>query len=140
MTVSPEPMSPKEIKAFRATYRMSQGELALVLGVGPRTIQEWEGGRNHPPGYLRLALDAYGRATRGYIDYQGAIVTLANLMAYIVTGGAIERREAGEILMEAGLLARPEIEEDFAPYSPTLPGSVILKLATMHYEAVPVDA
>lgn len=39
-----------------ATVRMSQQEFAELLGVSPRTLQDWEQGRREPTGAARTLL------------------------------------------------------------------------------------
>lgn len=52
-------MTPAEqLKAARATARLSQSRAAELIGVPVRTYQNWEIGHRNPPDYvLRLALE-----------------------------------------------------------------------------------
>ncbi len=48
----PEP----DVKAIRAKTRLSQTQFAHLIGVSPRTLQEWEQHRRHPTGPARALL------------------------------------------------------------------------------------
>lgn len=48
---------PAYLRAFRSRAGLSQVALANALGVSRRTVEEWEGGRNRPPEYLKLAIE-----------------------------------------------------------------------------------
>ena len=48
----PEP----DVKAIRAKTRLSQVKFAHLIGVSPRTLQEWEQKRRHPTGPARALL------------------------------------------------------------------------------------
>lgn len=54
-------MTPAEVKAWRTHWRLSQAQLAKLLGVNIRTITHWEGGTSPPPPYLDLALETLAR-------------------------------------------------------------------------------
>jgi DNA-binding transcriptional regulator YiaG len=54
-------MTPAEVKAWRAHWRISQSQLARLLGVTTRTVAHWEGGTAPPPAYLDLALETLAR-------------------------------------------------------------------------------
>jgi putative transcriptional regulator len=41
---------PVDVKAVRATLRMSQSEFALMIGVSVATLRNWEQGRRTPEG------------------------------------------------------------------------------------------
>ena len=51
---------PEEAGAFVLSSRqrldVTQKQLAQILGVGERTVQEWEAGDATPPQYLRFAI------------------------------------------------------------------------------------
>jgi len=46
---------------FRARYELSQADLARLLPVNVRTLQDWEHGRGRPPLYLTRALNDLAR-------------------------------------------------------------------------------
>jgi DNA-binding transcriptional regulator YiaG len=54
-------MSPAEVKAWRTHWRISQTDLAKLLGVNIRTVAHWEAGTAPPPAYLDLALETLAR-------------------------------------------------------------------------------
>lgn len=57
LPVSPDPVSPTELREFRAQLGASQKSLSRCLGVSTRTVEGWESGAGNPPAaYLRLAL------------------------------------------------------------------------------------
>jgi DNA-binding transcriptional regulator YiaG len=47
--------------AFRAHYNLSQADLARLLPVNVRTLQDWEQGRGNPAPYLARALQDVAR-------------------------------------------------------------------------------
>lgn len=47
----------KKVKSLRHKLRVSQGVLAHVIGVSPRTVQKWEIGENHPTGATATLLN-----------------------------------------------------------------------------------
>jgi putative transcriptional regulator len=51
--------APSSVKEIRAKMGLSQTAFAGLMGVNPRTIQDWEQGRRHPSGpaeaLLRIA-------------------------------------------------------------------------------------
>ncbi len=51
------PVRPDDIRHYRGRLGLSQGALALALGMSKRGVEDWEGGRREPPAYLRLALE-----------------------------------------------------------------------------------
>lgn len=51
MTVTPlNTFEPKEIRQIRLNAGMTQTTFAQCIGVSVKTIEAWEGGRNHPDG------------------------------------------------------------------------------------------
>ncbi len=52
VTEFPEP----EVKAIRERIGLSQGRFAVLIGVSPRTLENWEQGRRHPTGPARALL------------------------------------------------------------------------------------
>jgi len=46
----------RDVARVRSALNLSQRSLARVLGVSPRTIEAWEGGRNTPRGAARNLL------------------------------------------------------------------------------------
>lgn len=49
-------MTPADIRATRKRLRLTQAQLAERLPSSLRTVQDWEAGVAHPPGYLERAL------------------------------------------------------------------------------------
>ena len=45
-----------DVKAIRAKFKVSQADFALMLGVSPRTLQNWEQGRRVPVGPAKALL------------------------------------------------------------------------------------
>lgn len=54
-------MIPADLRARRAALKLSQRELAELLGVSKSTISHWEIGKQKIPPYVALALDALAR-------------------------------------------------------------------------------
>lgn len=50
------PMSPAAIKQWRAERVITRADLARLLPVPYRTLEDWEAGKASPPAYLRRAL------------------------------------------------------------------------------------
>lgn len=48
--------SPVDVKTIRKKLSVSQSELALLIGVSKRTIQNWEQGRRNPVGPAKALL------------------------------------------------------------------------------------
>lgn len=49
-------MTPDELKTWRKQASLSQGNLAVLLGVDVITVSRWETGRRKIPPFLELAL------------------------------------------------------------------------------------
>jgi len=45
-----------DIRQLRATYRLSQGQFAAMLGISVGTLRNWEQGRRTPDGPARVLL------------------------------------------------------------------------------------
>lgn len=45
-----------DVKHIRATYKLSQGEFAALLGISVATLRNWEQGRRTPEGPARVLL------------------------------------------------------------------------------------
>jgi putative transcriptional regulator len=45
-----------DVKRIRATYKLSQGEFASLLGISVATLRNWEQGRRAPGGPARILL------------------------------------------------------------------------------------
>ena len=54
-------MLPPEIKAVREKLHLSQSEFAAMIGVSPRTLQNWEQGRRTPEGPAQALLKVAAR-------------------------------------------------------------------------------
>lgn len=48
----PEP----DVKSIRESVGFSQSKFAVLIGVSPRTLQNWEQGHRHPTGPARVLL------------------------------------------------------------------------------------
>jgi len=57
-------MKGKELKARRAALRMTQVQLAEILGVQPNTVARWENGVLDVPRVVVLAVDTVERSFR----------------------------------------------------------------------------
>jgi putative transcriptional regulator len=49
-------IDPPSIKAVRRKLHLSQSEFALMIGVSPSTLQNWEQGRREPDGPAKALL------------------------------------------------------------------------------------
>jgi DNA-binding transcriptional regulator YiaG len=56
-----EKWTPERIRRLRKRLKMTHDELAIALGVAPRTVIGWQSGRNKPRGLSCLALDLLDR-------------------------------------------------------------------------------
>ena len=45
-----------DVKHIRATYQLSQGEFAVLIGISVATLRNWEQGRRTPEGPARILL------------------------------------------------------------------------------------
>jgi putative transcriptional regulator len=50
-----------DVKNLRESYGLSQSELAALLGISLRTLQNWEQGRRAPRGPARVLLQVVAR-------------------------------------------------------------------------------
>jgi len=48
--------TPQEIRQVRLNSNMSQKTFAACVGVSPKSVEAWEGGRSHPDGAARRML------------------------------------------------------------------------------------
>lgn len=51
---------PKFLKEFRSVKDLSQSELADLLQISKRNVENWEEGVSVPPAYLKKALEKIG--------------------------------------------------------------------------------
>jgi len=49
-------ITPPDIKLIREKLRVTQSEFAMMIGVSPRTLQNWEQGRREPEGPAKALL------------------------------------------------------------------------------------
>ena len=49
-------MTPAEVRAAREALGMTQAQLAVAMGCGPRAVQTWESGERNISATARLAL------------------------------------------------------------------------------------
>ena len=52
----PETFTPQEIKQERVHAKMTQKTFAACIGVTPKSVEAWEGGRSRPDGAARRML------------------------------------------------------------------------------------
>ncbi|MCL4504818.1 MAG: helix-turn-helix domain-containing protein [Chloroflexi bacterium] len=45
-----------DVKCIRASYKLSQGEFAALMGISVATLRNWEQGRRTPEGPARILL------------------------------------------------------------------------------------
>lgn len=57
-------MSPLDLRVWRTRQQLTQGELAVRLGVHINTVNRWENGETAVPPFLPLALDTLERQSR----------------------------------------------------------------------------
>ena len=50
-----------DVKRIRATYKLSQGEFAALLGISVATLRNWEQGRRTPEGPARILLQVVAK-------------------------------------------------------------------------------
>ncbi len=50
-------VKPPDVKGIRANYGLSRKQFAALLGVSPKTLQNWEQGRRTPKGAARILLE-----------------------------------------------------------------------------------
>ena len=58
---------PPDIKAVRRRLRLSQQRFAAMIGVSPRTLQNWEQGRRQPQGPAKALLRVAARNPRAVL-------------------------------------------------------------------------
>jgi putative transcriptional regulator len=56
------------VKAIRTKLHVSQNEFALMLGVSPRTLQNWEQGRREPDGPAKALLTIADRNPKAVLQ------------------------------------------------------------------------
>ena len=61
-------IKPPEIRMVRECLDVSQGEFAVMIGVSPRTLQNWEQGRRKPEGPAKALLRIAARNPRAVLD------------------------------------------------------------------------
>ena len=54
-------MTPKELKVWRESQKLTQGDLGKALGVTLTTVYRWEAGFRKIPPFLQLALEGWER-------------------------------------------------------------------------------
>lgn len=54
-----------EIKALREATGLTQQKFADLLGIPKRTIENWEGGKSHPPEYVMRLIEFYIKHKEG---------------------------------------------------------------------------
>lgn len=61
-------VEPTEASLARAKVGMSQRDFAMLLGVSPRTLQDWEQGRREPTGAARTLLQVAAAHPEALLD------------------------------------------------------------------------
>jgi len=61
-------IKPPEIRMVRERLHASQDEFALLIGVSPRTLQNWEQGRRRPEGPAKALLRIAARNPKAVLD------------------------------------------------------------------------
>lgn len=56
MAAPDAPITSAELRAIRASLGLSRDDMAAMLAVSTRTVEQWEAGRRQPAPYLRRAL------------------------------------------------------------------------------------
>jgi putative transcriptional regulator len=59
----PVPTTTLNVKAIRTQTGLSQSQLATLMGISQRTLQQWETGRRHPQGPALALLTVFQNAT-----------------------------------------------------------------------------
>jgi putative transcriptional regulator len=57
-----------EVKNIREKIHFSQREFASLLGISPRTLQQWEQGRRNPNGAARVLLEVANTHPEALLD------------------------------------------------------------------------
>ncbi len=57
-----------DIKKIRNSLHVSQSEFALMIGVSPRTLQNWEQGRREPEGPAKALLRVASRNPKAVLE------------------------------------------------------------------------
>jgi putative transcriptional regulator len=57
LVLEPQEFTAEEITALRKTFRASQTVFAMLIGVKPSTLRNWEQGRTSPPAWGRRLLE-----------------------------------------------------------------------------------
>ncbi len=61
-------IDPLDIKLIREKLRVSQSEFAMLIGVSPRTLQNWEQGRRSPEGPAKALLTVALRNPKAVLE------------------------------------------------------------------------
>ncbi len=57
-----------DIKKIRRSLHISQSEFALMIGVSPRTLQNWEQGRREPEGPAKALLRVASKNPKAVLE------------------------------------------------------------------------
>ena len=75
-------MTPAELRARRVGLGLTQGDVARLMEVDPRTVRRWESGAARAPDELRVRLDALtdrrDQITDGWVESGGPILIPAD--------------------------------------------------------------
>jgi putative transcriptional regulator len=61
-------IDPVDIKLIREKLHVSQSEFAMIIGVSPRTLQNWEQGRRSPEGPAKALLKVASRNPKAVLE------------------------------------------------------------------------
>jgi len=56
------------VKKIRSSLHISQSEFALMIGVSPRTLQNWEQGRREPDGPAKALLQVASKNPKAVLE------------------------------------------------------------------------
>lgn len=57
-----------DVAAIRKEYGLTQGEFATLLGISPRTLENWEQGHRKPQGPAKVLLRVAARHPQAVLD------------------------------------------------------------------------
>ena len=60
--------STPDVKKIRTSLHISQSEFALMIGVSPRTLQNWEQGRREPDGPAKALLQVASKNPKAVLE------------------------------------------------------------------------
>ena len=70
-----------DVKRIRATYRLSQGQFAALLGISVATLRNWEQGRRKPKGAARVLLQVAAKHPETVWEVVKPVITPSRMRA-----------------------------------------------------------